>query len=90
MPTHSPRGAPPVTLALNLDEFARLCQVHRLSNDRKIAAALGIQHSTAWRTKTGNTGPSERFIAGALRAFPSARFEQLFRIVPYEKKRKKS
>jgi hypothetical protein len=75
---------------LNIAEFRRLCAVHQLTNDRKIACALGIQHSTAWRTGTGATGPSERFIAGALRAFPEIKFEHLFTTVDYEKRERRS
>ena len=70
-------------MALNITEFRRLCGVYHLHSDRDVADALGIQASTAWRTGTGATGPSERFIAGALRAFPDARFETLFHCVDY-------
>jgi len=77
-------------VALNIKEFRRLCEVNRLHNDREIAIALGIRHSTAWRTGTGATGPSERFIAGCMRAFPDTSFEKLFTVVDYEKRERRS
>lgn len=80
----------PSTVVLKIDEFRRLCASHHLRNDRDIAHALGIQHSTAWRTGTGATGPSERFIAGALRAFDGICFTDLFECVDYEKGARRS
>lgn len=78
----------PATVALNRVEFRRLCAVHQLHNDRVIATAMGIRHSTVWRTATGATGPSERFIGGALRAFPDSTFDQLFKVVDYHPRKR--
>jgi hypothetical protein len=51
-----------------------LCDVHQR------AAFLGVHRSTLDRLESGACGPSDRFIALALTAFPSSAFEDLFEV----------
>lgn len=53
----------------------------RLNTDKDVADALGISTTTMWRLRHGHTNVGEKVIIRALDAMPSAKFEDLFRIV---------
>lgn len=47
-------------------------------NDTELAKAMGVNRSQIWRVKENKNDPGEEFIAGALKAFPDATFDELF------------
>lgn len=47
-------------------------------NDTELARAMGVNRSQVWRVKENKNDPGEEFIAGVLKAFPGATFDELF------------
>jgi len=48
----------------------------------EVAQAMGISNSQIYRVKHGKRAINEKFIIGALKAFPRYRFGDLFYVVP--------
>lgn len=51
-------------------------------NLSKLAAAMGISVSQIYRVREGKRQIHQKFIVGAIRAFPNYRFDDLFYLVP--------
>lgn len=47
-------------------------------NDTELAEKMGINRVQIWRVKEGHNEPGRDFIAGALKVFPEASFDELF------------
>ena len=47
-----------------------------------MAKAMGISTSQVYRVREGKRGINQKFIVGAVRAFPGRRLEELFYLVP--------
>ena len=58
----------------------RLFELNQLYTMEELAALLGISSSYLYRVKHGERGINEKFIVGALTAFPKRKFEDLFYI----------
>lgn len=71
--------------ALNIractDEILRHAARAGIEGDTAIGRAFRMTRQGIWSVMTGATMPSTKFIAGALRALPTARFEDLFEVV---------
>lgn len=78
-----PRSAKPGTISLKHREFRRLCAFYGLTTDLDVADVFGMDRSAVYKVRTGRALPRDRFIAGALRAFPGVSFEDLFELVDY-------
>ncbi len=48
----------------------------------ELACAMGISVSQVYRVRRGERGINQKFIVGAMKAFPSCRFDDLFYFVP--------
>lgn len=64
-------------IKLNRAEFEKH-QAAKGWNDTELAKNMGINRSQVWRVKEGKNEPGRDFIAGALKAFPEASFDELF------------
>lgn len=67
-------------LVLNREYFEEL-QGRKGLNDSELAAEMGINRVQLWRVKEGRNQPGRSFIAGALKVFPEAKFNELFFLV---------
>lgn len=47
-------------------------------SDSELAKKMGVNKTQVWRVKGGHNNPGRDFIAGALKAFPQASFDELF------------
>lgn len=56
----------------------KLFGLNQLYNMAELAALLGISSSYLYRVREGKRGINEKFIVGALTAFPKRKFEDLF------------
>lgn len=54
----------------------------RYKNLSELAQAMGISVSQVYRVREGKRGINEKFVLGAIRAFPECRFSDLFYIAP--------
>lgn len=54
----------------------------RYSSLVAVTRAMGISNSQVYRVKQGKRGVNEKFIVGALKAFPGYKFDDLFYIAP--------
>lgn len=54
----------------------------RYSNLVEVAQAMGISRSQIYRVRQGKRGVNEKFIVGALKAFPGCRLDDLFNVAP--------
>ena len=54
----------------------------RYSNLSELAEAMGISVSQLYRVRKGQKLISEKFIIGAIEAFPGYKFEDLFYVAP--------
>jgi len=61
----------------------KIFELNRLYNMAELAALLGLSLSQLYRVRQGTRGINEKFIVGALTAFPSRKFEDLFYIGEY-------
>lgn len=75
------RQLPSVTLALHQDGWNAITKRAGMTTEQEQAAALHISRQTVWRVRNKKASPGPEFIAAALRAFPEARFEQMFVVV---------
>lgn len=71
-----------VRIRLNTEELARR-QRKNGWNDEELARQIGVARSQLWRVRLSPddpryNAPGQAFIAGVLKAFPDARFEDLF------------
>ena len=48
----------------------------------ELAQVMGISVSQIYRVREGKRGINQKFIIGAIKAFPGRRFEELFYLVP--------
>ena len=58
----------------------KLFGLNQLYTMAELAALLGISSSYLYRVREGKRGINEKFIVGALTAFPKRKFEDLFYI----------
>lgn len=63
------------------DAWFALRELHGLTSDKALAAALGVAETTTYRVFSGAVLPSATFIGRALVAFPTASFAGLFAVV---------
>lgn len=73
---------PSVTLALHREGWKTVTTRAGLTTDMAQAAVLHLGRPHLNRVRNGRAVPGPEFIAAALKAFPDARFEELFTIVP--------
>ena len=78
----NPKTAEP-TIRLETRAFD-LCQ-ERYANLIELANAMGISVSQVYRVRQGKRPIGEKFIIGAMRAFPQYRLDDLFYVVPARK-----
>jgi len=85
MPRSALRNSRP-TIRLIPDGWDRNVARLQLEDESEdaVAAAVGINAVTIWRVKTGQAAPGTKFIASALKAMRTARFEELFEVVMVE------
>lgn len=62
-------------------------RVFELSNGRyrnlsELASAMGISASQVYRVREGKRHVNEKFITGAIKAFPQRKLDELFYLVP--------
>jgi transcriptional regulator with XRE-family HTH domain len=69
------------TLRINHEGFDEACTSAGLYNKKAIARRMEIDQATLSRVTNGQATPGPRFIAGALRAFGTSWFAQLFKVV---------
>ena len=55
---------------------------HKYPSLTELARAMGISVSQVYRVKDGKCGINQKFIVGAIRAFPEHRLDDLFYLVP--------
>lgn len=58
-----------------------LCQC-RYANLSELAEAMGISVSQVYRVREGTRNINQKFIVGAIKAFPEHKFDDLFYFVP--------
>ncbi len=56
----------------------------RYRNLPELARAMGISVSQIYRVREGKRGINQKFIVGAVEAFPERRFDDLFYVAPEE------
>lgn len=56
----------------------RVFELNHYKNLSELARAMGISVSQAYRVQEGKRGINEKFIVGAMRAFPAYKFDRLF------------
>jgi len=54
----------------------------RYRNLSELAGAMGISVSQIYRVREGKRRINQKFIVGAIKAFPECRLEELFYLVP--------
>jgi len=54
----------------------------RYRNLSELAGAMGISVSQIYRVREGKRSINQKFIVGAIKAFPEHRLEELFYLVP--------
>ncbi|MCK9324462.1 MAG: hypothetical protein M0P69_03105 [Bacteroidales bacterium] len=64
-------------IKLNRNAFEKLQSIKGWS-DTELAEKMSIDRVQVWRVKEGHNGPGRAFIAGALKVFPEASFDELF------------
>ncbi len=67
-----------LTVKLNIKAFEENQKKYNLNEEGKCAECMEISPSQLWKVKTGIHDPGKDFIAGALKAFPSTSFDELF------------
>ena len=67
-----------LTVKLNIKAFEANQSKYKLNEEGKCAEEMEISPSQLWKVKTGIHDPGKDFIAGALKAFPSVSFDELF------------
>ena len=67
-----------VTVKLNVKAFEENQRIYKLTEVSKCAEKMEMSQSQLWKVKMGIHNPGKNFIAGALKAFPSASFDELF------------
>jgi transcriptional regulator with XRE-family HTH domain len=66
-----------LAIKLKVEEFEKRQKIKGLT-DTELAELMEVNRSQIWRVKRGENHPGENFIAGALKAFPEASFDDLF------------
>lgn len=56
----------------------KLFEYPKFRNLSEMAKAMGISVSQVYRVKEGKRGINQRFIVGAMKAFPECRLDDLF------------
>lgn len=69
------------SVLLRLDNFHKECKRASLTTQADVAAALGVDRTTLWRTLRTREAQSD-FIVAALTVLWRARFDDLFEIPP--------
>jgi transcriptional regulator with XRE-family HTH domain len=68
------------TLTINHEGLARLRKDAKAPTNEALARRLGVDGATVSRVLSGRAAPGPRFIAGALRAFGTLAFSDVFLI----------
>lgn len=66
-----------MTIKLKLQEFEKHQKDHNLT-ETECAKLMEVSFSQLWKVKKGIHDPGEEFIAGALKVFTEATFDDLF------------
>lgn len=69
----------PAGLAINWDEFERLCATRGWHNDPQRAAGLEIGYQTLRHIRTGHLSPGGILLRRCLAVFGSAAYDELFK-----------
>ena len=69
------------TLRIDNEAFREACEQAGLDSNKAIARRMGIDTSTLSRVTSGKQTPGPKFIAGAVRAFGTLRFPEVFKVV---------
>ena len=56
----------------------RVFELNHYKNLSELAQAMGISVSQVYRVQEGKRGINEKFIVGAMKAFPGYKFDKLF------------
>lgn len=67
-----------LTVKLNVKAFEEQQSKYKLIEESKCAKKMELSSSQLWKVKMGIHDPGKDFIAGALKAFPSTSFDELF------------
>ncbi len=67
-----------MTLKTKVFEFSN----KKYTNLTELAQAMGISVSQIYRVRQGKRSINEKFITGAIKAFPEHKFDDLFHIAP--------
>lgn len=70
-------GVTKQNILLSRKEFEDRQKKEGWSNS-ELAKRMGVNKTQVWRVKEGHNNPGRDFIAGALKVFPEAAFEELF------------
>jgi transcriptional regulator with XRE-family HTH domain len=65
-------------VTLRRKRLERAMKLHGIETDAQLAAALGMNRSTAGRLRSGEIQPGRESIPALLRAFPELTYEDLF------------
>jgi hypothetical protein len=71
---------PKYTVFLRHRIFATAIALAGFESDYALAKAMGVNRSTVSRVRAGELMPGPAFIAGALKALPPVKFEDLFKV----------
>jgi hypothetical protein len=65
-------------VTLRRKRLERAMKTSGIKTNRDLATALKMDTTTAWRLRTGRTGPGRESTAAILKAFPELTYEDLF------------
>lgn len=75
----------PIGLKMKQAGWHTHCERLGIDSETALANLLGTSTTTLYRIRRHMNAPSADFICRALTAFPSARFEDLFEVIPTER-----
>lgn len=76
----------PHTIKLRTDVFTKAARLAGFRSDYALAKAMEVNRSTVTRVLSGELQPGPAFIAGALLALTPMQFDDLFNIVPDQRR----
>ena len=76
-----------VQITMKTEQIIRIMRTAGYETTATQAAAIGIDASTWFRLINGQNPPSQKVIAGILRAFPAWPFDQLFLVADVDEER---
>lgn len=71
-------GARTPFLTVDPDRLDQLRDAHGIPTDAEFARRIGVDNSTLWRVRKGESIASNEFLAKLAAAFPHASFDSLF------------